>query len=114
NTAAVLTQVQMTVEPGVRRDVRRDVPAATSQIADEHPPARETAPRCGHTAHEHMMLMTMHDVGVANFATHIEAEWIGTLSANEPWITNRPHPQRAHLLIARLVSKRDQRRRHAF
>ena len=36
NATAVFAQVQMAVEPGIRRQVRRDVPAAAAEIADEH------------------------------------------------------------------------------
>src|SRR5205085_1333905 len=41
--AAVLAEVQVAVEPAVGGNVRRHVPAAATEVADEHPPPRRPA-----------------------------------------------------------------------
>ena len=54
--------------------------------------------------------MTMHDVGAMHFAKHVEAEWIGSLTANEPGIANRAHAQRANEVLVPFLAERDERR----
>jgi hypothetical protein len=114
NATAVLAQVQMPVEPRIRGDIRRDVVAAAPEIADEHALPGQPAPRGHGAAHEHVMLVTVHDVGSPQFAKHFETERVGALPAHEPGVPDRPHLQRADLFLTPLVSECHQRRRDAI
>src|SRR5687767_13173712 len=58
--------------------------------------------------------MTVHDVGATHFAEHVEAEWIGSLTANEPGIANRAHAQRSNGVLVSFFAERDERRWHAI
>ncbi len=109
---AVLTQVQVAVEPAIRVDVRRDVPSSATEVADEYAATIEPRPRRRGAAHEHMLLMAVDHVGPPKLAEYRAAEGIGALSTDKPRITDDANLQQPHLLLAVFVAEADERRRH--
>ena len=71
--AAVFTDVQMRVKPAIGRHVRRDVPSAAAEIGRKHAPAGHAAYRGGRAAHQNVVLVAVHDVGLQNLPARSRA-----------------------------------------
>jgi hypothetical protein len=54
----------------------------------------------------------MHDVGFAQLAKQTDAERVGPLPPNEPWVSDDANPQGTGGFLAVLVPEADERGRH--
>ena len=80
--AAVLADVQMTVKPAVGGHVGRDVESAAAEIGDEHAPPPQPCAERRDAARQHVLLMTVHDGGVAERAPELSGDGVGALATH--------------------------------
>ena len=89
---AVLADMQMPAIPAIRRNVSRHVPAAAAEVADEDAAPRQLTDQRGETAGEDVLLMTMNDICLADFAHQRERHRICPLVAHVPGIADDANP----------------------
>src|SRR5256885_10187001 len=96
NAAAVLADVQMSMKPAIGRHICRDVPASATQVCCEHTTSAEPAYGRGGAAHQHVGLMAMDNISVANFRQQRQSHRIVRLGSHMPGIGDHSHIERSN------------------
>ena len=96
---AVLADVKMSVIETVGRHVRREIPAAATEIGAVDTASAETRDDRQDAARDDVLLVTMNHVGISQLVEQSHRERIRALTANEPGIADDADSQAAGLLL---------------
>src|SRR5207244_594831 len=87
-----------------------NVPSPSAKVRGKYAPSGEAAGQSRQATGQHMLLMAMHHVGVANGGEDCAGDRIEAVSSNIPGMAGNADTQLARLLFMVLVAKGQQLR----